>query len=254
MKYPLDQTTLNEFMAHVTSHMAMQTVVIQKMGELLNEAMNAQTWEDEDWYKDSKELLQDLHNMKMYHESRRFDDENFRKQRGAEVHKPSRVQPVRMEHDGDPIIAGLQSIQFDSAMDAKFSAKEATAFGAEMSETDLEKHFGRQRPKKIKEKPLKEMSLQEIEAWERKQDNSNDIYKVSARVKNLAREGGAALTPQGDMLANTYTHVLLSLYGFAEKIQDATIKINLINLIRSHENMPANLIAAAGVGVTRKKK
>jgi hypothetical protein len=92
------------------------------------------------------------------------------------------------------------------------------------------------------------MSLEEIEEWEAKQDNSNEIYKIAARVKNLARGGSLNLTPAGEALCNTFVHVAKELYDFAEKIEDKDLKIKLTELIRKHENMPATLIAAMGAG------
>ena len=94
-------------------------------------------------------------------------------------------------------------------------------------------------------------TTEEVDAWQEAQDNSNDIYKVSARVKNLARSSGGALTPAGNMLCNLYTHVLLDLYTFAETIKDEKIKNDLINRIRSHEGLPGNLVNAANPGVKK---
>lgn len=99
------------------------------------------------------------------------------------------------------------------------------------------------------EKQIEDMSIDELKEWEEKQDNSNDIYKIKARVANLARGGGASLTPVGEMLCNAFVHVAKDLYDFAETISDPAVKAKLIELIRKHENMPANLIAA-----TTKKK
>lgn len=143
--------------------------------------------------------------------------------------------------------------QFDPIQDAQLSAKEAAIFGEEMTEADLAKQFGEPPPVRKEGKALNDMSRDEIESWERAQDNSNDLYKIKARVSNLARGGGAALTAQGEMLVNTYVHVLKSLYDFAENIEDSTTKIKLTQLIRKNEDMPGNLIAAAGAGVRTKK-
>jgi len=55
------------------------------------------------------------------------------------------------------------------------------------------------------------------------------------------------------MLCNTFVHVLKSIYDFADSIEDKDTKIKLIEIMRRHENMPANLIAAAGAGVKGKR-
>ncbi len=95
--------------------------------------------------------------------------------------------------------------------------------------------------------------LKTINEWEEQQDNSNDLYKIKARVANLARANGASITPVGEMMVNTFVHVLKSLYDFADTIEDKNIRIKLIQKIRSHEGMPATLINAASVGVKPEK-
>jgi len=124
----------------------------------------------------------------------------------------------------------------------------------EMTSEEVAKLMG-EKPKKRKrkkEKDLFDMTKEELEAWEKSQDNSNDIYRVSARVKNLARESaGANLTPVGEALCNTYTHVLLSLYAFAETLKNKKTKMKLIELIRKHEEMPAQVISYGSKGASR---
>jgi len=89
-------------------------------------------------------------------------------------------------------------------------------------------------------------TLEEIEAWEKANNDSNDIYRLSARVKNLAViEGKASLTPVGAMLCNTYTHVLKALYDFSETIQDKAVKDRLVEILRNSESMPAKFILAS---------
>ena len=279
MKYPLDQATFNETVSHLVSHANMQTVLIDKMSDLLNGAMQASEHDDDDWYKEAGILLEDLTKLQVDHESRRWNEANYQNQVDAGVFKKpknfvipprSRVvkhlaqQETSAEPNGfpvapldtiiDPVVAGLQNIQFDVAMDAKAS-KQEESFGEEMSEEELGRHFNQRRVKKKKDEPKRphQMTMEEILAWEAKQDNSNDLYKIKARVANLARGGNASLTKQGEMLTNCYVHVLKAFYDFAETIEDKTVKISLINLIRSNEGMPGNLIAAAGAGVTIKK-
>ena len=89
------------------------------------------------------------------------------------------------------------------------------------------------------------LSPNEMEEWELAQNNSDDIYKIAARVKNLARiDGSASLTPAGEALCNTYVHVLKSFYDFADSLKDKDVKDKLYDLIRNNENMPRNLISA----------
>jgi hypothetical protein len=86
------------------------------------------------------------------------------------------------------------------------------------------------------------MSEQEILEEEKRQDNSTEIYKVAARVKNLARGGEATLTPAGEALCNVFVHVLKDLYLFSETL-DSTKREELYNLLRIHEGMPGKLIS-----------
>src|SRR5271166_880769 len=136
-----------------------------------------------------------------------------------------------------------------AAEEAKLNEAESK-FGPQMSESELAAlmNVPVPAPKPVDKIPE---TAEEMEEWERKQENSNDIYKISARVKNLARGSGGSLTSVGDMLANSYTHVLKSLYDFAETIPEP-YKEKLIELIRFHEKMPADVIASAGVGVKQK--
>lgn len=122
-----------------------------------------------------------------------------------------------------------------------------------MSEEELAAYFNEAIIPKPKEMDFTGMSKEEVEDWEKQQDNSNDIYKLAARVKNLARvDGSAALTPVGEALCNTYTHVLKSFYDFADTIQDRNTKRKLYNLIRQNEGMPGNLISV-GTGTKGKR-
>src|SRR5581483_1815949 len=105
--------------------------------------------------------------------------------------------------------------------------------GTPMSASELAEHFGQEVPK---EKP----------------PEKHGIYEINARVKNLARGSGGSLTPVGDMLCNTYTHVLKDFYNFAETLPEPH-KTIMLALISRHEDMPLNVIAAAVVGVNRKK-
>lgn len=87
------------------------------------------------------------------------------------------------------------------------------------------------------------MTKAELEEWENQQNNSTDIYKIKARVANLARKNGASLTPVGEMMINSFVHLFKALYDFSDSIQDKETKTKLIELVRKHENVPAQLIA-----------
>lgn len=122
--------------------------------------------------------------------------------------------------------------------------------GDTMTEEELARHFGESLPPIVEVKPISKMTVEEVGEWEKAQDNSNDIYKIAARVKNLARANGtASLTPVGEALCNTFVHVAKTIYDFAETVSDPTIRIKLIEVMRSQEGMPANFIAAHHAGV-----
>lgn len=68
------------------------------------------------------------------------------------------------------------------------------------------------------------------------------IYQVADRIKNRAREKGAALLPNGEALCNLYTHVLMSFYEYADKLPEP-YKTELETLIKSKENLPLQVIS-----------
>src|ERR1035437_137783 len=273
MKFPLDQVTFDETIFNLISHANMQTVLIEKMSQLLTHAMDASEHDDDDWYKESETLFKDLLSLKIGHETRRWNQSNYENQMNAGAYKaPLRNLPVVAKSKvvkhlaeqpmgkvevikrDDGHIVGLPGLQFDEALNMKAN-KEEEKFGPEMSEEELERMFNQKRNKikKVQPKQLAEMTMDEIESWEAKQNNATDIYKVAARVKNLARGSNASLTAQDDILCNTYVHVMKAFYDFADKIEDKNTKIQLISLIRSQEGMPGTVIAAAGAGVKLKK-
>lgn len=232
MKFPLDPVTYVETINQIVEHEKTQSLIIEKMTSLLEDILHDTKLEDGDtatepWHYEATSLIKDIKALNKEHETRRFNEANYRAQ------NPEKGGSIIRALDDDFIASGE----------------------GEMSEEDLARHF-KEKPKKAKkEKPkqLSEMSLDEIQSWEKAQENSNDIYKIKARVANLARGPGVSLTPQGEMLCNTYVHVLKALYDFAENVQDKNIKVQLTDLIRKQEGMPGNLIAAAGVGVKMKK-
>lgn len=275
MKYPLDQATFNETIGHLISHANMQTVLIEQLSQLLTHAMDASEHDDDDWFVDAEKLFKDLRSLKGEHDTRRWNEMNYQNQSNAGAYKappmprlpvpvtakvvkhlaeqpmePGKIQ--RVEDQGN--IVGLEGLQFNESLNMKANQVEKE-FGAEMSEEELERMFSQKRNKikKVQPKGLSDMTMEEIEDLERKQDNSTDIYKIAARVKNLARGGNASLTEQGEMLCNTYCHVMKAFYDFADKIQDKNTKVQLISLIRDQEHMPGTLIQAAGAGVKKKK-
>ena len=75
-----------------------------------------------------------------------------------------------------------------------------------------------------------------------------DIYSIAARVKNLARDYDASLSPIGEKLCNLYIHVLKDLYEFAETIPEPH-QMKLVELIESKEGFCRDVI-----NLNRKKK
>jgi hypothetical protein len=72
-------------------------------------------------------------------------------------------------------------------------------------------------------------------------EDSNEIYRIAARVKNLARMEDASLTPMGESLCNLYILTLKDIYNFAETLIEPN-KTVLIELLRSKENFPRSVI------------
>lgn len=223
-KYPLDAQALSEMTRDIVQHNTAQELLIGKLSGLLSEAI-ADADEDADWIKEATEMSKSLSKRKLDFETHRFNQKNGY---GVGQRSPYQATPEELQ--------------------------EAEDLGPEMSEAEIAALFNAQpapKPKKKKQKKLSKMSLEEIEAWEKAQDNSNDIYKVSARIKNLARMSVKAnLTTQGDMVCNTFTHMIKNLYDFAETIQDKETKIRLMELVKKQEEMPANLISALFAGVS----
>lgn len=242
MKYPIDQQTVDTFIGHIAGHDRAQRNLIQALTIALKEAIS-EADEESEWVDAAKKLIVLQEKLRVEHETRRFNESNGHVEHSvvslAGFHDPGQIPALVMPHTPGRPMTPEENARLNDA---------EAGFGEEMSEEDLARLFN-EKVKKKKEPDFKKMSLEQIEEWEAAQNNSNDIYKIKARVANLARGSGASLTAQGEMLCNTFVHVLKSLYEFAEKIEDKELKIKLIEKIRSHENAPATLIAAAGAGV-----
>lgn len=152
-----------------------------------------------------------------------------------------------------PQAAGVGQI-IDPVDHINFNKQEAQ-FGEELTAVEIAEMMGEKVVPNVRsnEKDINKMSLDELDELEEAQDNATDIYKIAARVKNLARGSSASLTQQGEMLCNTYVHVMKAFYDFAETIPDRNLRKKLVTLVRSQEDMPSNLIGAAGVGTVKPK-
>lgn len=232
-KYPLDEHGIQNIIRDFVQHDLAQRELIDRLAGFLIQSLPYVDEDDSELKEDAQKLLKELYSRKLDFSNFRFDQQNG--------HKTEAISP----YAGDP------GKNIDIVTETQLNQVEE-GFGEPMSEAELAAHFGESLPKKKKSKSINKMSLEEIQEWEKKQDNSNDIYKVSARVKNLARSGNANLTPVGDMLCNTFTHVLKAYYDFAESLQDKEVKIKLIELTRKQEEMPGHFIAATQAGVKTK--
>lgn len=226
-KYPLDQRGIDNIASALVKHNASHVKLNNKLADLLRLAM-AELSDSEDtidWWEKAERLLKSIHQRTMDFENLRFDQNNG--------HKQDLLSPYKDEIS-------------DKVDD--------TSVEGEMTEEELARHFGEPLQKKKKlDSITHKMSLEEIQEWEKRQDNSNDIYKIKARIKNLAVGAvNGNLTPQGEMIVNTFVHSIKAFYDFAQTIQDKEAKIKLTDLIKTQEQMPANLISALSVGVKTK--
>jgi hypothetical protein len=231
-KYPLDDKGIQNIILDIVQNDKYQKELVLNLCHMLRNAMAYVEDTSQDWYGDAQKTLNEVQERRLAFENLRFDQANGHK---TEVTSP-----------------------YENAVKTTTEAIPESEFGDVWTDEELAAHFNEPLPKKqgkAVEKSTDKMTLEEIEEWEKKQDNSNDIYKLSARIKNLARrEANNNLTNVGDMLANTYTHVLKSLYDFADTISDKETKIKLTDLLRSKESMPADFIAAVNANVKLKKK
>ncbi len=257
MKYPIDPITTEHIFGQLIIHERSQRQIITALSLLLQDAMDDALDEQttSPWFKEARDFLKAQNSLKKDHETRIFNEKNGHVQPETVKLTP---EVANKNYQNTMPTFGLGQIE-DHEFNKKLNEHEAS-FGGEMSEEDIEKMFN-ERPKRKKKdrvdlsdgKPFKNMSLEEIEDWESKQNNSNDIYKIKARVANLARSGGGSLTAVGEMLCNSFVHVAKDLYEFADTISDKSLRIQLIERIRKHEGMPAQLIAATAVNVKVKK-
>lgn len=110
----------------------------------------------------------------------------------------------------------------------------------QMSDMDLAAHFG---------ESVRTVADRDAD---RDADRINSIYKVNARIKNYARSNGLSLTSAGESLCNTFTHMILELYQFAESLPEDDRK-RLETIVRKQEQMPGDFIAMAFSNQTLKK-
>ncbi len=69
----------------------------------------------------------------------------------------------------------------------------------------------------------------------------NDVYAISARVKNLIAKEDIALSPVGKVLVNYFTLALKTLYDFSDTLPEQ-YKRELDRVIESTENTPLLVI------------
>lgn len=260
MKYPIDSQTTEKFFSHLMAHDRAQRQMIQALTLLLTEAIGDSTKyypaEEMEWHQEAHKLLDLQKKLSVEHENRIFNEKNGVAEKTSNIIATQESYADIMPSLG---FMGLSGQIEDPKLNANINEREKV-LGEEMSEEEIARLF-REKPKRAakddidmsKKEPFKGMTLEEIKEWERKQDNANDIYKVKARVQNLVAATGGSLTAVGEMMVNSFVHVAKDLYDFAEHIPDQSLKIQLIERVRKHEGMPANLISAVNAGVKIKK-
>lgn len=252
MKYPIDSQTINTMQAHLVAHERAQNDLIMALYVCLAAAMDEMGMEDTEWYPEAKKLMEFREKLKTYHENRIFNEKN-----GHAEHLVMSPETVKANYAEMVPSLGIGQIT-DAETNVKMNEAEKS-FGEEMSAEEVARLF-KEPVRKDKDKvdmsqkqPFKGMTLEEIEEWEAKQQNSNDIYKIKARVQNSAVAVSGNLTPVGEMMVNSFVHVLKDLYDYAETLNDKESKIKLVERVRKHEGMPGNLIAATKSQVSVKK-
>lgn len=71
----------------------------------------------------------------------------------------------------------------------------------------------------------------------------NGIYQVAGRIKNHVSFAGFPMTPNGEMICNTYAHMLFAFYQFALTLPEDK-RVALEAICKSQEEGAAGLIAA----------
>lgn len=269
MKYPIDPLTSETMFGHLVQNDRAQRQLILALSGLLREAMQEMGAEDTPWYDEAEKLFKIQQAIKMDHETRIFNAKNGHPDK-SQMEITVVAETGKMDRLNEQV--SVPSVTISPEMNVKLNESER-GFGEELSEADLARMFGesgrREKPKP-KVKKLKDMSQSEInrtspeelqklvdeaEEDEQRQENSSDIYKIKGRVQNLAVGiSGGNLTPVGEMMVNSFVHVVKDLYDFAETIEDKKTRVMLVERIKKHEGMPGNLIAAATAGVKGAKK
>jgi len=244
VKYPIDRQTINTMQAHIIAHERAQNDMILALSVCLAAAMDEMGMEDTEWYPEAQKLLKLRENLKNYHDNRIFNEKN-----GHAEHVV--ISPETVNANYADIVPSLGIGQINDPEENKRLNDAEKTFGEEMSAEEVARIFKESTSKgstgKVdmsKKDPFKGMTLEEIEEWEAKQNNSNDLYKIKARVQNSAVASSGNLTPVGEMMVNSFVHVLKDLYDYADSLSDKSEKITLIERVRKHENMPGQLIAA----------
>jgi hypothetical protein len=83
---------------------------------------------------------------------------------------------------------------------------------------------------------------QGAEDFERALDESNDIYKLVARIQKYVAEENLALTNAGRGLCNTFALLLKELHTFADKIADDGLHKELKAILKKHEQTPKEIL------------
>lgn len=242
MNYPIDNKAVEELAgalqgsanAIVLHDRAMRKDLLVLTG-LVQEAVKSGKLLETIWHDEADAFLKTIKRRKLDDENHRFNQKN-----GQAL--PTIVGTLTEEN----FVPVEGKNPYDTAKWEENLNRIEGSFGEAMSEDELANYFNEATPANAVDrmkKPLSKMTLEEIDKWEAEHDNSTNIYKVSARVKNLARNEGAALTPVGEILTNTYTHVLLALYKFADSL-GAADKVRMYELVRSQEGFAGTVINA----------
>jgi len=244
-KLPLHGDTVRSVLSLLTSHDVALRDTNKQLLTLLQSALDSSTEEMAElpWFEDAFKLIKQQNQLRTEQENDAF----FIRSREGTKEATATIQNINKMHTFNPDLNQVRDLSAELALEQERNKAESE-LGDELTQDEIAEYF-KSKPKKSKSINFDKMTLEEIDEWEKKQDNSNDIYKVKARVANLARGSNASLTQVGEMMVNTFVHVLLALYAFAETIEDKDTKIKLIEIIRKQEGMPGNLINAASAGV-----